>query len=64
MGYPRSLDEITDRELTQEIERRKKLRAAGKCDYCERDNSTDPCKFPERHFQDRVNQSLQTGSPV
>jgi len=53
MGYPRGLDEYTDIELALEIERRQKLRAAGKCDYCTRDISLDSCMFPERHNQDK-----------
>lgn len=54
MSYPRGLDEFTDLELAEEIDRREKLRAAGKCDYCERSPKSSPCKFEERHYRDIV----------
>lgn len=49
MGYPRDLDEYTEEELLEELAQRKKLRAEGKCDYCQRAGGTPPCKFTERH---------------
>lgn len=54
MSYPKTLDEYTDLQLAAEIERREKLRASGKCDYCERSNTTEPCQFPTRHHRDVV----------
>jgi len=54
MSYPRGLDEYTDLELAEEVARREKLRAKGKCDYCERPPTTAPCKFPDRHHRDLV----------
>lgn len=54
MSYPKSLDEYTDLELAQEIEKREKLRAEGKCDYCYRPNTTTVCKHADRHLRDVV----------
>lgn len=51
MGYPRTLDEIPERELLLEIAKRIRLRSEGKCDYCEQGVDRPPCKFPERHRQ-------------
>jgi hypothetical protein len=49
MSLPRSLDEVTEAELLGELAKRKRLREAGKCDYCERPYKMSPCKFPGRH---------------
>ena len=49
MSYPLDLDEMAETKLVQEIERRKKARAAGLCDYCGRAPDTSTCKFPDRH---------------
>lgn len=51
MSYPRNLDEIDERLLRQEIERREKARAEGLCDYCGRPSTEPACRFPERHAQ-------------
>lgn len=48
MSYPKDLDEYNERELLQELERRKTLREQGKCDYCGGDGPV-ACKFPTRH---------------
>jgi hypothetical protein len=49
MSYPKSLDEYSEADLLGELAKRKRLREAGKCDYCERPYKTSPCRFPERH---------------
>lgn len=49
MGYRRDLDEYSDEELVQELNRREALRAIGKCDYCQRASNTAPCRFVKRH---------------
>lgn len=49
MSYSLDLDEYSEKRLREELRHRRKLRRAGKCDYCGRDPSTPPCKFPERH---------------
>jgi hypothetical protein len=51
MGYRLDLDEYSTHALRQELLRRRALRLAGKCDYCERLPDTPPCKFPERHVR-------------
>jgi hypothetical protein len=49
VSYRLDLDEISTQRLREELKHRRKLRLAGKCDYCGRDPSTPSCKFPERH---------------
>jgi hypothetical protein len=50
MSYPVDLDEYDEERLRGEIDRRRKLRAQGLCDYCERrQDATPACKFPHRH---------------
>lgn len=49
MSFPLDLDEIPEERLIAELERRRQLQADGKCDYCERDPNSVPCKFPSRH---------------
>lgn len=49
MGYSKDLDEYDEQELRNELDRRRKLREQGICDYCNKDGSTSPCKFPHRH---------------
>lgn len=49
MSLVKTLDEYTEKELQQELLRRVELRAAGKCDYCERYSGTTDCRFPDRH---------------
>jgi len=50
MSYSLDLDEYDESRLVGEITRRKRLRAKGLCDYCERTPNTNPCKFPSRHL--------------
>ena len=46
MGYPKDLDEYTDREIAQEYERRKQCKASGICHYCGRPlNDGKRCKL-------------------
>lgn len=54
MGYSKSIDEFTDLELAQEIEKREKMRAEGKCDYCYQPNTAPVCKYSARHNRDVV----------
>lgn len=49
MSYYKDLDEYTEQELKDELERRRTLRDEGKCDYCQQYGNTILCKFPERH---------------
>lgn len=43
------IDEIPSHMLLEEMKRREALAMIGKCDYCERDVDTPPCKFSTRH---------------
>lgn len=45
----RDLAEYEDKQLTDELNRRIRLRRQCLCDYCGRPSSTKPCKFPHRH---------------
>lgn len=50
MSYVKFLDEFYEEELNAELSRRQQLRRQKLCDYCARDpETTNPCKFPERH---------------
>lgn len=55
MGYGiMGLDEYPEADLLVELERRKRLRRRGMCDYCRRPikidgKRTEPCRFPGRH---------------
>lgn len=49
MSYHKDLDEYTEQQLKNELERRRSLRDEGKCDYCQQLGNTTDCKFPERH---------------
>lgn len=49
MSYPISLDEFSEKDLNAELERRRRLRDQGKCDYCQQLGNTPDCKFPDRH---------------
>jgi hypothetical protein len=54
-GYPLRLEEVSEQALEGELERRRKLRSQGKCDYCERVWGMRPtCKFPQRHLPPRA----------
>lgn len=54
MGYPVDLDQLSENSLREELDKRKKLREEGKCDYCERFPSTEPCRYPHRHYDERI----------
>jgi hypothetical protein len=54
MSYMRDLDEYTERELYNELDRRQEKRDAGFCDYCGRLPCQPSCKFPERHKDTRI----------
>lgn len=45
----RDLDEYADCELEGELDRCKKARAQGICDYCNRPVKEESCRFPLRH---------------
>lgn len=47
--YPKDLDEMDEEQLVAELNRRAKLRAKGRCDYCGQHYSAPSCKLPERH---------------
>jgi hypothetical protein len=49
VSYRLDLDEYEEKDLVDEIARRRRLRMQGLCDYCERPSDSPPCKFPERH---------------
>ena len=49
VSYPLSLDEYEESQLLKEIFRRWDLAHQGKCDYCNREYSTETCRFPDRH---------------
>lgn len=49
MGYPRMLDDYTDEELRAELDRRRRAREIGLCDYCSRSWGSPPCRYPTRH---------------
>jgi len=51
MSYTLSLDEYDEELLVAELEKRKLARSKGLCDYCNRPQSTYPCKYPNRHIQ-------------
>ena len=53
----RGLDEMTEKELRDEIKRRLFLRWIELCDYCQRRPDTAPCQFPDRH---RIKRGLHT----
>ncbi len=50
MSYPRDIDDYSDSELRQELERREILRKGGVCDYCERRGTDPTCKHDDRHL--------------
>jgi hypothetical protein len=68
MGYPRDLDEYEEEELRAELDRRAKLRADGKCDYCGRSIHVPTCKFQERHRRQkppgRIVSYDEDGAPI
>lgn len=43
------LDEYSEEQLIKELTRRYDLTGKGKCSYCGRPTSEDPCRFPKRH---------------
>jgi hypothetical protein len=49
VSYPKDLDEYTDEQLREELERREKATESGLCGYCGRLPTEPACKFPERH---------------
>lgn len=51
MSYITSLDEYTDKQLREEMQRRIASREMGVCSYCGRHSDTPECKFPDRHQQ-------------
>mgnify|MGYP003402888157 CR=1 FL=1 len=54
MGYFKSLDEYTENQLQEELNRRKGCQQLGVCDYCLRKPETPICMFPERHSRKQV----------
>lgn len=43
------LEEVEERLLLKEINRRKLAREMGLCDYCNRIPTAKECRFPKRH---------------
>lgn len=63
MSYPRDLDEINEAELLGELERRRKVRASGCCDYCGVPSNGPTCRFPERHNTPATKPQSEPGDP-
>lgn len=63
MSYPRDLDEIPEAELLGELERRRSLRAQGRCDYCGVDHDGPTCRFPDRHNAPATTPKPEPGVP-
>jgi len=51
MSYRKDLDEYCDTELQSELGRRKRLRDARKCAYCEHGLATHTCKYKGRESE-------------
>jgi hypothetical protein len=50
MSYPRDLDDYSDKELMDELNRRYISRQGRNCDYCHRPLGSRPaCRHPARH---------------
>lgn len=50
----KSLDEYESWELVAELERRQILAEQGRCDYCGRDKTSNPCRFSCRHNSSKL----------
>lgn len=69
MSYQKELDEYTDEQLQEEIQRRISLNAIGCCTYCNRLGSTESCKQIEQHKKakdklDLITQAEAAPQPV
>lgn len=51
MSYPKDLDEYSNKELQDELDRRAKYAKQGKCTYC---RHLYTCRFPGRHRGDEA----------
>lgn len=50
MSYPTNIDDIPEKQLQDEIRLRFARREAGRCDYCDRPQGSEPpCKHRDRH---------------
>lgn len=49
MSYNIDLGDFDEEILRSELQRRKEMRAMGRCDYCGRLPSDKPCRYPLRH---------------
>ena len=56
MGYPKSLEEYTDEQIVNELERRAAAIRAGQCTYCDRPQDAEVCRFAERHVPRRTHE--------
>lgn len=55
MGYFRELDEMSDKELVDEIKRRRNRRQEGKCAYCGQPfGCENPCRLHDKRMPDTV----------
>jgi len=43
------LDEVSNRNLVEEMQRRLQMAVERRCDYCYRPYTSEPCKYPDRH---------------
>lgn len=51
MSYPKDLEDYSDDQLSDELARRNRCRVELRCDYCERLQSSPPCRHADRHRQ-------------
>jgi hypothetical protein len=54
MSYPCDIDEMTEKELEEELKRRARARERGLCDYCGRKPTVPVCRMAERHRDARI----------
>jgi hypothetical protein len=45
---------VPESELRERLAERRAARCRGVCDYCGREPSTTPCRFPARHHDERI----------
>lgn len=59
MSYQLSIDEMTEARISAELDKRVVSRQRGGCDYCGRAPTTVPCKFPDRHSDERIDRDAK-----
>lgn len=55
------MDDLTDKQLEDELRRRRAARDSGVCDYCGRLSSETSCRFVDRHALPRVEREAREG---